>query len=300
MHYGELKTSDIANGTGVRTSLFVSGCTHRCHGCFQPATWDFEYGKEYTPEVEERIMESLKPPFVRGLSILGGEPWEPSNQRALIGLLRRVRRELPDKDVWAYSGYTWEELTGDSRARCEVTDEMLSLVDVIVDGEYVESRRNIGLSFRGSENQRILDVRASLAEGRPVELDLDRVRVQRSALRARALLQEFHLHPVVLRGHVQMMEVGVIEPLFLLPYLRFELSSDVVADLFEGPTGPDSSAVFDDLLQQRLRGAVPQDDLLPRADRIHHAERFARVHGLIRASDEVGHGMTCSVIYAID
>lgn len=174
MHYGELKLKDIADGTGVRTSLFVSGCTHRCRGCFQPQTWDFSYGREYTPEVEQAVIDSLKPSYVAGLTLLGGEPWEPDNQRVLVGLLRRVRAEAPGKTVWSYSGYTWEELTGKSRARCEVTDEMLSLVDILVDGEFVESKKDISLTFRGSSNQRIIDVQASLASGRPVVLDMDR------------------------------------------------------------------------------------------------------------------------------
>lgn len=174
MHYGELKLKDIADGIGVRTSLFVSGCTHRCRGCFQPQTWDFSYGREYTPEVEQAVIDSLKPSYVAGLTLLGGEPWEPDNQRVLVGLLRRVRAEAPGKTVWSYSGYTWEELTGESRARCEVTDEMLSLVDILVDGEFVESKKDISLTFRGSSNQRIIDVQASLASGRPVVLDMDR------------------------------------------------------------------------------------------------------------------------------
>lgn len=174
MHYGELKLKDIADGTGVRTSLFVSGCTHRCRGCFQPQTWDFSYGREYTPEVEQAVIDSLKPSYVAGLTLLGGEPWEPDNQRVLVGLLRRVRAEAPGKTVWSYSGYTWEELTGESRARCEVTDEMLSLVDILVDGEFVESKKDISLTFRGSSNQRIIDVQASLASGHPVVLDMDR------------------------------------------------------------------------------------------------------------------------------
>lgn len=185
MHYGELKLKDIADGTGVRTSLFVSGCTHRCRGCFQPQTWDFSYGREYTPEVEQAVIDSLKPSYVAGLTLLGGEPWEPDNQRVLVGLLRRVRAEAPGKTVWSYSGYTWEELTGESRARCEVTDEMLSLVDILVDGEFVESKKDISLTFRGSSNQRIIDVQASLASGRPVVLDMDR----RTRLAARSWMR---------------------------------------------------------------------------------------------------------------
>lgn len=158
MRYGAIKKRDIANGIGVRVVLFVSGCTHHCKGCFQPETWDFQYGQDYTAETENEIMEALRPDFIDGLTLLGGEPFEPQNQAELVKLLRRVRRELPQKTVWAFSGYTYEELTGESRARCQVTDEMLSLVDVLVDGEFVEEKRNISLQFRGSENQRLIDV----------------------------------------------------------------------------------------------------------------------------------------------
>ena len=158
MRYGNIKKCDIANGVGVRTVLFVSGCTHHCKGCFQPETWDFSFGEPYTKETENEIVESLRPSYINGLTLLGGEPFEPANQRELVGLLRRIRREFPDKTVWAFSGYTWEELTGQSRARCEVTEEMLSMIDVLVDGEYMEEKRNISLRFRGSENQRLIDV----------------------------------------------------------------------------------------------------------------------------------------------
>lgn len=169
MHYGSIKKCDIANGIGIRTVLFVSGCTHHCKGCFQPQTWNFRYGAEYTAETEQEIVASLEPSYVDGLTLLGGEPMEPENQRALLPLLRRVRRELPQKTIWCYSGYTWEELTGESRARCEVTDEMLSLLDVLVDGEFVEEKRNISLRFRGSENQRMIDVPKTLACGSVTE-----------------------------------------------------------------------------------------------------------------------------------
>lgn len=169
MHYGSIKKCDIANGIGIRTVLFVSGCTHHCKGCFQPQTWNFRYGTEYTAETEQEIVASLEPSYVDGLTLLGGEPMEPENQRALLPLLRRIRRELPQKTIWCYSGYTWEELTGESRARCEVTDEMLSLLDVLVDGEFVEEKRNISLQFRGSENQRLIDVPKTLAGGSVTE-----------------------------------------------------------------------------------------------------------------------------------
>ena len=165
MHYGAIKKRDIANGIGVRVVLFVSGCTHHCKGCFQPETWDFHYGEVYTEDTENEIIEALRPAFIDGLTLLGGEPFEPQNQAELIKLLRRVRKELPQKTVWAFSGYTFEELTGESRARCAVTDEMLSLLDVLVDGEFVEEKRNISLQVRGSENQRLLDVPKTLKSG---------------------------------------------------------------------------------------------------------------------------------------
>ncbi len=163
MRYGAIKKRDIANGIGVRVVLFVSGCTHHCKGCFQPETWSFDYGQDYTKATEDEIIEALRPSFIDGLTLLGGEPFEPQNQAELIKLLRRVRTELPEKTIWAFSGYTFEELTGESRARCQVTDEMLSMVDVLVDGEFVEEKRNISLQFRGSENQRLIDVPSTLA-----------------------------------------------------------------------------------------------------------------------------------------
>lgn len=166
MRYGAIKKRDIANGIGVRVVLFVSGCTHHCKGCFQPETWSFDYGQDYTKATEDEIIEALRPAFVNGLTLLGGEPFEPQNQAELVKLLRRIREELPEKTVWAFSGYTFEELTGESRARCAVTDEMLSMVDVLVDGEFVEEKRNISLQFRGSENQRLIDVPQTLKSGR--------------------------------------------------------------------------------------------------------------------------------------
>lgn len=171
MNYGAIKKCDIANGVGVRTVLFVSGCTHHCKGCFQPETWSFDYGERYTKETEDEIIESLKPDYVDGITLLGGEPFEPENQRELVKLLRRIKKELPKKTVWSFSGYTYEELTGDSRAVCEVTNEMLSMLDVLVDGEFVEAKRNISLRFRGSENQRLIDMNKTRKEGKIVLWD---------------------------------------------------------------------------------------------------------------------------------
>lgn len=166
MNYATIKKCDVANGIGVRTSLFVSGCTHHCKDCFNAEAWDFAYGEPYTQAVEDEIVESLAPSYIRGLSLLGGEPFEPCNQRALLPLLRRVRQVYPEKDVWCYTGYLLDtELLRESRARCECTDEMLSLIDVLVDGEFVAEKKNLRLRFRGSENQRILDLPATLKGG---------------------------------------------------------------------------------------------------------------------------------------
>lgn len=170
MNYGNIKFHDVADGPGIRTSLFVSGCLHRCKGCFQPETWNFGFGEKFTAETERTIIDSLRGEEVTGLTILGGEPFEPENQRVLVGFLHRVREIFPDLDIWSYSGFTWEELTGraEGRCRCEVTDEMLSYIDVLVDGRFVESKKSLMLMFRGSENQRVIDLRKTEKEGSPV------------------------------------------------------------------------------------------------------------------------------------
>lgn len=169
MYYGGIKDCDVANGPGVRVTLFVSGCTNHCEGCFQPQTWDFCYGEPFTGETEERLLRMLRPAYIRGLTVLGGEPFEPENQRALLPFLRRVRRELPGKDIWAFTGFTWETLLREgSHPRCEATEEMLSLLDVLVDGPFVLAKRNLMLRFRGSENQRLLDVPKTIAAKAPV------------------------------------------------------------------------------------------------------------------------------------
>ena len=163
MNYASIRTCDIANGEGVRVSLFVSGCTHRCKGCFNPDQWDFAYGEPFTREVENRLLSALEPSFIAGLSLLGGEPMEPSNQRALVPFLRRFRERFGEtKTLWVYTGCVLEELrpdAADSRWRTEVTDEFLSMVDVLVDGPFVEEQKDISLPFRGSSNQRILRLR---------------------------------------------------------------------------------------------------------------------------------------------
>ncbi len=172
MHYGNIKYCDIANGTGVRTVLFVSGCTHHCEGCFQPETWDFKYGNEFTEKTEEDIINSLKPGYIAGLTVLGGEPFEPDNQKALLPFIERTRQECPGKDIWMYSGYTWEELTDERNKRCHTEDtaKILESIDVLVDGEFHLKEKNLNLKFRGSANQRILDVKESIRRGEPVTL----------------------------------------------------------------------------------------------------------------------------------
>ena len=157
MNYSGIIGSDIANGEGVRVSLFVSGCTHCCKGCFNPDTWSFAAGEPFTKNTQDFLMEELSKEWIQGLSLLGGEPMEPENQRALVPFLRRVRKELPAKDVWCYTGCVLEDdLLKESRWRTEVTDEMLSYIDVLVDGPFVESLKDVSLKFRGSSNQRIL------------------------------------------------------------------------------------------------------------------------------------------------
>ena len=166
MNYGEIKKYDIANGEGVRVSLFVSGCTHHCKNCFNFETWDFNYGKPFTKETEDEIIDSLSHDYIDGLTLIGGEPFEPQNQRALLPFVKKVKEKYPNKTVWCYSGYLFDkELLGESRARCECTDEMLRLIDVLVDGEFKQDLYDISLSFRGSSNQRIIDVPKSLKTG---------------------------------------------------------------------------------------------------------------------------------------
>lgn len=166
MKYGEIKNYDIANGEGVRVTLFVSGCTHHCKGCFNAETWDFNYGKSFTAEVEDMLIEDLRPGYIAGLTLLGGEPFEPVNQRALLPFVKRVREMYPNKTIWCYTGYTYDtDLTTGGKAYCECTDELLSLLDILVDGEFVEELKDITLVFRGSSNQRVIDVQKSLQSG---------------------------------------------------------------------------------------------------------------------------------------
>ena len=159
MNYGAIKKNDIANGLGVRVSLFVSGCRNHCEGCFQPQTWDFEYGQPFTKEVEDEILEALRPDWIQGLSILGGEPMEAENQEVLLPFLKRVKEEYSNKDVWLYSGYVYEQIKD---------AELLQYVDVLVDGPFVETLKDPSLAFRGSSNQRILNVQESLKAGQAI------------------------------------------------------------------------------------------------------------------------------------
>lgn len=160
MKYANIKYYDISNGLGVRTSLFVSGCTHRCKGCFNEMTWDFNYGNVFTEETIEEILKSIEPKYISGLTLLGGEPMELPNQRALLPLLKQFKERFPQKDIWCYTGYTYESdlLNPEGRAHCEVTDEFLSYVDILVDGEFTQDQYDISLKFRGSRNQRILQI----------------------------------------------------------------------------------------------------------------------------------------------
>ena len=160
MYYGTIKKYDIANGPGVRVSLFVSGCRHHCKGCFNAETWDFRYGQLYTEETEKEILAALEPGYIQGFTLLGGEPFEPENQVELVHLLQKVRETYPEEDIWCYSGYLWDrDLAAGGVVHTEVTDEMLSYVDVLVDGEFVEAEKDLTLQFRGSRNQRILELK---------------------------------------------------------------------------------------------------------------------------------------------
>lgn len=163
MNYAAIKENDIADGPGVRVSLFVSGCTHHCKGCFQPETWNFDYGNPFDETTEDALMKALEPDYKAGLTLLGGEPMESENAKRLLPFVKRVRETYPSKNVWCYSGYLFEELL--KRDECL---KLLELVDVLVDGEFVEEQKDISLVFRGSANQRIINVPLSLQEGKVV------------------------------------------------------------------------------------------------------------------------------------
>lgn len=162
MKYANIKKYDIANGSGVRISLFVSGCTHHCKGCFNSIAWDFNYGNEFTKEIEDQIIHDLQPNYIAGLSLLGGEPFEPENQKVLLPFIKRVKLIYPNKDIWCWTGYLLEDLIDPnkaSRAKCKYTLEMLKYIDILIDGEFKEDLKDITLQFRGSSNQRIIDIK---------------------------------------------------------------------------------------------------------------------------------------------
>ena len=166
MNYATIKPRDIANGPGVRVSLFVSGCTHRCPGCFNSEAWDFDYGQPFDQAVIDRILSDLSPSFVKGLTLLGGEPFEPQNQGPIVELLRQVKAKYPEKSIWAFSGYLFDrDILPGRLGDPEITREYLSYLDVLVDGPFIEAQKNLSLRFRGSANQRLIDVPKSLASG---------------------------------------------------------------------------------------------------------------------------------------
>ncbi len=173
MHYSAIKKNDIANGTGVRTTLFVSGCTHACKGCFNADTWDFFYGDAFTQAIEHKIYDACRPAHISGLTLLGGEPMEPENQLVLLPFVQKFKAIYPQKTIWCYSGYTFEQLTGkeQSRGHCALTDEFLQYIDVLVDGEFKQELFDIRLKFKGSSNQRVIDMQKTLKEGEIVLLE---------------------------------------------------------------------------------------------------------------------------------
>ncbi len=171
MNYATIKWTDIANGEGVRISLFVSGCTRHCKDCFNAVAWDFNYGQPFDEEVQNKIFEGLKADYIAGLSLLGGEPFEPENQRALLPFVREAKKRFPDKTIWCYTGNVYDPATGrlkETDKNTEVTEELLSYIDVLVDGEFVADLKNIRLKFRGSSNQRVLDMKKTKKSKTPV------------------------------------------------------------------------------------------------------------------------------------
>ena len=170
MNYAEIKNLDIANGEGIRVSLFVSGCTHHCKNCFNPETWDFNYGNPFTTDVEDKILTMLEPNHVAGITLLGGEPMDPRNQPALLELLKRIKAKFGDKkNIWSFTGYIFDkDLIKGGRAYCEATDELLSMIDVLIDGPFVEPLKDLNLKFRGSSNQRVINLKETLKQNKIV------------------------------------------------------------------------------------------------------------------------------------
>ena len=175
MNYAEIKYCDVANGPGVRTSLFVTGCSHHCPGCFNEIAWDFNYGKPFTQDTIDSIIESLKPDYIQGLTLLGGEPFEYSNQKGLLPLVRQVRKVLPQKDIWCFTGFLFDkDIIENMCKKWKETNELLSYIDVLVDGRFVEELKNLNLKFKGSENQRTILVNESLKSGNVILYDFDK------------------------------------------------------------------------------------------------------------------------------
>ncbi len=172
MYFADIKTVDVANGPGVRISLFVSGCTHKCKGCFNEDAWDFKYGKEFTKKEEDYIIELLKPDYIEGITILGGEPFEYVNQKGILPLIRRIKEELPNKSIWCFSGYTLDkDILGDMCNKFDETKELITYIDVLVDGKFELDKKDFKLKFRGSSNQRIIDVKESLKQNKVITID---------------------------------------------------------------------------------------------------------------------------------
>lgn len=172
MNIANIKYNDIANGLGIRTTIFVSGCTNHCKGCFQPETWDFDYGEPFSEEIRDKILDSIKKDTCDGLTVLGGEPFEPSNQKDLLPFLKTVKTDCPEKTIWMYTGFLYDSLLpGGIHHVKDITDQILSLADILVDGPFIEARKNIMLPFRGSENQRIIDLKKSTLSGSVVLLN---------------------------------------------------------------------------------------------------------------------------------
>lgn len=172
MNYADIKTTDVANGKGVRVSIFVSGCNRHCPGCHNREAWDFNYGKEFNNECIEKIMNELNHPYVQGLTLLGGEPMEIQNQRGLLPLVKKVKEKFPNKNIWCYTGYTFDKDIMNMCKQHEETKELMSYIDVMVDGEFIQNKKDLNLKFRGSSNQRIIDVKKSMNENKIVEINL--------------------------------------------------------------------------------------------------------------------------------
>ncbi len=174
MYVGMIRKNDVANGVGIRISMFVSGCRVHCKGCFQPETWNFHYGEPFTRELEDNLIDELKKPYYKGISILGGEPFEPENQADLIKLIRRIKKELPEKSIWMYTGYTYDQdLIEGGKKHTDVTDEILDSIDVLIDGQFNEKLKNLMLHYRGSENQRVIDIKKTRENREVIQMKFD-------------------------------------------------------------------------------------------------------------------------------